>query len=925
MTTYQFTINSKAFPKALDIYSQFFKSPLFDSDSLSREIIAIDSEDSKNRIIDGRRNLQILKHLLHSNSRYEKFSTGNIKTLGKSSSVNNINFDYIQNALKPAMLQFYNYHYVPRNMVLALVGPQSLSELETYANDYFADITNASPEPHHIKKPRLIPFSASAPLPVTVKTSSEVTASVEKTHQDATETLTAATATQSQSTDINQLPTMNSNYPFKVSGQIIRARPIADVNEISIMYSFPFSMRHMYRRNPIVLLSYLMANKYKHSLYDTLFSDKKYVLTLSAGLRENFVDFCLFEVNMKLTQKGLDHYEEVVSIVNRYLRFIEQQFTLTPVSESNLQYLNDLWHELHVSQEIDFKYQERSSGYELVQGLVDNMMRYPSQHVFSGGWLSDDQFLSQQPTTTTADTNADITNNSSSYTLLKTLLSDYMIPQRSLTFLRCTAFRDWLPGDASDLDLTDAVLTHQIENNDVDAIFHTNNTLTSKEGYRANRVEPYYGLPYHMDTLPHQTMLRWNSSRFSSHSDANTDNDNEWQRPPLNPFICDELLTRDHSHSHSGIGKSDAIEFSPTVVDNNKTLISIPHSSYPRLLVSSDSNGNDVCKDVNGINKDETKRTFATSNQQLWYSPDELFHTPKSTIALFILTPLCGDSHPLNSLVSTVYSQLSSFKYYAPSIAGLEYSTQVNNRGLQLTVSGYTPKLKKLMLDLCHDWFTHAHAHAHVHEQSGSSVWSNMTDEYFFNLKARSIQNIQSWNTNRPDTQADTVLNYILEENVKLPSEVLTLTQTVEKQHVLDRVSVLRNKTKTIMYVHGDLNQDEAVDLYRELDSLYLGSSPQPSVFNITEFQRIQSLGHGNKNTNALNDESLKFQNIKLNTVTPPPAEVMYEVPARARVLTSPGHARVILPAFNPSDANSALITYFQVHAYYYICIYMLY
>ena len=36
----------------------------------------------------------------------------------------------------------------------------------------------------------------------------------------------------------------------------------------------------------------------------------------------------------------------------------------TPI---NLDYLNNLWHELHISSEIDFKFQDRSSGYELAQ------------------------------------------------------------------------------------------------------------------------------------------------------------------------------------------------------------------------------------------------------------------------------------------------------------------------------------------------------------------------------------------------------------------------------------------------------------------------------------------------------------------------------------------------------------------------------
>ena len=50
--------------------------------------------------------------------------------------------DYVGHALKSNMLKFYNKHYKPTNMVLSLVGPQSLTELELYAKEYFADIGN---------------------------------------------------------------------------------------------------------------------------------------------------------------------------------------------------------------------------------------------------------------------------------------------------------------------------------------------------------------------------------------------------------------------------------------------------------------------------------------------------------------------------------------------------------------------------------------------------------------------------------------------------------------------------------------------------------------------------------------------------------------------------------------------------------------
>ena len=62
-TTYKFNVNSNAFSNALDIFSQFFKKPLFDTGAIKREIMAVDAEDSKNRIIDSRRMLQVCMYV----------------------------------------------------------------------------------------------------------------------------------------------------------------------------------------------------------------------------------------------------------------------------------------------------------------------------------------------------------------------------------------------------------------------------------------------------------------------------------------------------------------------------------------------------------------------------------------------------------------------------------------------------------------------------------------------------------------------------------------------------------------------------------------------------------------------------------------------------------------------------------------------
>ena len=67
--------------KALEIFTNFFISPLFSSSGTQREVQAVDSENSKNLVSDGRRRWQVLKSIASESHHFSKFSTGNKITL----------------------------------------------------------------------------------------------------------------------------------------------------------------------------------------------------------------------------------------------------------------------------------------------------------------------------------------------------------------------------------------------------------------------------------------------------------------------------------------------------------------------------------------------------------------------------------------------------------------------------------------------------------------------------------------------------------------------------------------------------------------------------------------------------------------------------------------------------------------------------
>ena len=166
-TTYQFDVLAEHGEQALDIFSNFYIAPLFTASGTQREVNAVDSENSKNLISDGRRRWQILKSLADDKHHFSKFSTGNKITLpacvdDKSADTNDnekkdmkhpledilkdismdgkYNDEDLAELVRATLLAFHVRHYRPHNMTAVMIGPQTLDELESWVLPRFGQI-----------------------------------------------------------------------------------------------------------------------------------------------------------------------------------------------------------------------------------------------------------------------------------------------------------------------------------------------------------------------------------------------------------------------------------------------------------------------------------------------------------------------------------------------------------------------------------------------------------------------------------------------------------------------------------------------------------------------------------------------------------------------------------------------------------------
>jgi len=128
-TLYFFDINAPQLEPALDRFSQFFIAPLFDADFTDRERNAVHSEYSASLQNDERRIEDAVRELINANHPASKLSIGNLQTL-------------IAPNMTERLKAFFRENYVASNMALSVYGPQDMSILEQWTEQYFSTIRN---------------------------------------------------------------------------------------------------------------------------------------------------------------------------------------------------------------------------------------------------------------------------------------------------------------------------------------------------------------------------------------------------------------------------------------------------------------------------------------------------------------------------------------------------------------------------------------------------------------------------------------------------------------------------------------------------------------------------------------------------------------------------------------------------------------
>lgn len=122
------------FDSVMDIFSSFFKDPLFSTVALNKEMYAIQSEHDGNVSNIDKILYQATRILSNEEHPFNQFSTGNIHSL------NNVG----GSRAKITLMKYFNENFCAKNMTLVIRGPQSVNILTKLAMVKFGDIRSNS-------------------------------------------------------------------------------------------------------------------------------------------------------------------------------------------------------------------------------------------------------------------------------------------------------------------------------------------------------------------------------------------------------------------------------------------------------------------------------------------------------------------------------------------------------------------------------------------------------------------------------------------------------------------------------------------------------------------------------------------------------------------------------------------------------------
>ena len=353
-TCYFFNIAPEHLEGALDRFGQFFISPLFTQNATDREINAVHSEHSKNVQEDMWRQYQLMRTICFDPQHpAHHFSTGNKETLG--------------DIPRSALLNFHKAWYSANVSRLAVLGKDSLEDLESMVRRIFSDVPNKD-----VVVPLGTGFSKDQ-FKDAIK--AVVDGGVDTSKLEFVES----------NKDLLQVPFQNDGgLPIinaSCIGKNLTLVPVKEQRSLQFCWFLP-EQRRLWESKPSRYLSHVLGHEGPGSLTSVL-KGKGIATDLVGGLFYDNVGVSLLKVEVHLTKSATDQLATPGT---------SRDELLAEISQSVAAYINlarrgvsfDIWKEMEVVENLNFQFQPTMDPMTTVQTSVNAMHYFPVQEVLAG-------------------------------------------------------------------------------------------------------------------------------------------------------------------------------------------------------------------------------------------------------------------------------------------------------------------------------------------------------------------------------------------------------------------------------------------------------------------------------------------------------------------------------------------------------------
>ena len=338
VTNYHFEIKDDKLLHALDMFAQFFISPLFKDESVFKEINAVNSEAEMYYNNDMWRRFHLSSLLCDPKAEMSKYNVGNLDTLGNLRGHLPLQSDKDKkeepseekpmdpaaverkNGLVQALKDFHKKYYSANQMCLCVYTKGSLDELEKQVIEIFSGIENKKIEYENFKN-EIQPF------------------------------------------------------PQETLSKFVKVVPINKGNSLTFNYRLKEYDADKFAKSG-EYISHLIGHESKGSILDLL-AEEGLALEISSGFSRYEDYMSNFSITVKLTSKGKkkENINKVIATVGSYVNMLKK--------EGPQDWVYD---EIKTQNDLNFKYKDTNGGVSKCISLVSTYSDYeePENVLYNG-------------------------------------------------------------------------------------------------------------------------------------------------------------------------------------------------------------------------------------------------------------------------------------------------------------------------------------------------------------------------------------------------------------------------------------------------------------------------------------------------------------------------------------------------------------